>query len=211
MAAAGLRKAALKSVADYGAHFSPLKRLFDILFSVTLMIICVPLFLAIAITIKLETRGPIFSWSKRIGKRGRAFYRIKFRTTAHATEGAISDNMHDPQLTTLGRHLRGSSLDELPQLLNVLLGDMSVVGPRAPIYNEIREDKVPLPRPGLTGLWQIAAKQDECNEALDLDLAYARNWTIWLDFKIIVRSLAIAARGTWPFRHRGVRASDEKD
>ena len=119
--------------------------------------------------------------------------------------------MHDPQLTTLGRHLRGSSLDELPQLLNVLLGDMSVVGPRAPIYNEIREDKVPLPSPGLTGLWQIAAKQDQCNEALDLDLAYARNWTIWLDFKIIVRSLAIAARGTWPFRIDVCRASDEKD
>jgi lipopolysaccharide/colanic/teichoic acid biosynthesis glycosyltransferase len=195
IAGARIRKGALRSVSAYGIHFSPLKRLFDILFSSTLVILFVPLFLAIGIAIKLETRGPIFSRSKRIGKNGRPFCCIKFRTMAHPTEGAISDNMHDPQLTSFGRYLCETSLDELPQLLNVLVGDMSVVGPRPPIGNEMGEYGVLSQRPGLTGLRQIAVKHGRRNKALDLDLAYARNWSIWLDFKIIARSLAIAATG----------------
>jgi exopolysaccharide biosynthesis polyprenyl glycosylphosphotransferase len=192
-----------------------IKRMFDILFSSAILITISPLLLAIAIAVKLDSRGPVFYTSERIGKKGRVFNCIKFRTMVRDAENRRAEVMHlnerdgvlfkisdDPRVTRLGRLLRKSSLDELPQFLNVLLGDMSTVGPRPPLGSEVEEYKLRHLRrldvtPGITGLWQVQARQDPSFDSyVSLDVSYIENWSLGLDMKIILRTIGVVFSGT---------------
>jgi exopolysaccharide biosynthesis polyprenyl glycosylphosphotransferase len=192
-----------------------LKRGMDILFSSAVLTLLSPLLLAIALCIKLDSRGPVFYSSERIGKKGRVFKCKKFRTMVRDADIKRADIMHmnerdgvlfkisnDPRITSLGRFLRKYSLDELPQFINVLRGDMSVVGPRPPIASEVKEYKLSHLRrldvtPGITGLWQVQGRQDPSFDSyISLDVTYIENWSLWLDFKIVLRTIAVVFAGT---------------
>jgi len=199
-------------VPEIGLFF---KRALDILFSALVLLILSPVLLALAIAIKLDSRGPVFYFSERIGKKGRVFRCHKFRTMVRDAEMRRADVMHmnerdgvlfkisnDPRITKLGRFLRKYSLDELPQFFNVLRGDMSVVGPRPPLASEVREYKLSHLRrldvtPGVTGLWQVQARQDPSfDNYISLDVTYIDNWSIWLDLKIIMRTIGVVISGS---------------
>ena len=191
------------------------KRLLDIVFATTALAILSPVLVAIAIAIKLDSKGPVFYASERIGKKGRVFKCVKFRTMVQDAEKRRAEIMHmnerdgvlfkisnDPRITRVGRRLRKYSLDELPQFFSVLKGDMSVVGPRPPIASEVREYKLSHLRrldvtPGITGLWQVQGRQDPSFDSyVSLDVTYIENWSIWLDIKIILRTVGVVFAGT---------------
>ena len=191
------------------------KRVVDVIFSILVLICCLPLMLAIAIAVKLDSRGPVFYFSERIGKKGRVFRCIKFRTMVVDAEELRAGMMHmnerksvlfkisnDPRITRVGRLLRKYSLDEFPQFLNVLRGEMSVVGPRPPIGSEVSEYKLSHLRrldvtPGITGLWQVQARQDPSFDSyVSLDVTYIENWSVWLDVQILLRTIAVVLAGT---------------
>ena len=192
-----------------------LKRAFDILFSTLILVLLSPMLLAIAVAIKLDSPGPVFYASERIGKKGRVFRCLKFRTMVQDAEKRRAEVLHmnerkgvlfkitnDPRITKLGRFLRKYSLDEMPQFINVLLGDMSVVGPRPPIASEVREYKLSHLRrlnvtPGITGLWQVQGRKDPSFDSyVSLDMTYIDNWSIWLDMNIILRTVGVVLTGT---------------
>jgi exopolysaccharide biosynthesis polyprenyl glycosylphosphotransferase len=192
-----------------------LKRLMDIVLSLSCLFIVSPIFLAIAIAVKFDSPGPIFYGSERIGKKGRVFECIKFRTMVRDAERKRSDILHmnerdgvlfkvrnDPRITRLGRFLRKYSLDELPQFFNVLLGEMSIVGPRPPLASEVKKYELSHLRrldvtPGITGLWQVEARQDPSfDNYISLDTAYIENWSFLLDLKILLRTFGVVIRGT---------------
>ena len=192
-----------------------IKRCFDIAASLLGLLVSFPLFAAIALAIKLDSPGPVFYCSYRIGRKGRKFRFYKLRTMViNADEikqqlrannqrlGPFFKMSRDPRITCVGRFLRKSSLDELPQLWNVLKGDMSLVGPRPhPVddyekytLEHLRRLDV---RPGLTGLWQVKARRDPLFETnMALDLTYIKNWSLWLDLKILLLTLPAVLRGT---------------
>jgi len=199
-------------VSELGLFF---KRMFDVVFSSLVLIVISPLLLAIAAVIKLDSQGPVFYFSKRIGKKGRVFHCVKFRTMVrdaqeqraeieHLNErdGVLFKVTNDPRITRLGRFLRKYSLDELPQFFNVLRGEMSVVGPRPPLAEEVKEYELGHLRrldvtPGITGLWQVQARQDPSFASyVSLDMTYIDTWSIWLDFKIILRTIGVVFAGT---------------
>jgi exopolysaccharide biosynthesis polyprenyl glycosylphosphotransferase len=192
-----------------------LKRLLDVTFSTFTLLLLSPFLFVVALAIKLDSKGPVFYASERIGKKGRVFKCYKFRTMVVDAEERRADMMHlnerdgvlfkianDPRITAVGRFLRKYSLDELPQFFNVLRGDMSVVGPRPPIASEVKEYKLSHLRrldvtPGITGLWQVQGRQDPSFDSyVSLDLTYIENWSIWLDLKIIVRTVGVVVSGT---------------
>ena len=195
-----------------------LKRTFDILISALAIILLFPLWLLIGLLIKLDSKGPIFYTQERVGMDGRLFLVFKFRTMradadsdthrqyqkafiAGRAEANLGDEVKptykllaDPRITRIGKLLRRTSLDEVPQLLNVLMGDMSVVGPRPPIPYEVEayelwhRKRLDM-KPGLTGLWQVSGRN--ClpfEEMVRLDLFYIENWSLLLDLKIILRT-----------------------
>ena len=191
------------------------KRVFDILFSIAAMIAAFPLMAVIALAVLLDSRGPIFYVSERIGKRGRVFPCFKFRTMVKDAEkkkrdlaalnerdGILFKVSNDPRVTRVGRILRKYSLDELPQFFNVFRGEMSVVGPRPPIASEVEKYELEHFRrlevlPGLTGLWQVHARQDSSfAKYIELDTAYVENWSFWLDVKILLRTAHVVVSGT---------------
>lgn len=191
------------------------KRTLDVTMAVLALILLSPLFLIIAIAIKLDSRGPVFYTSERIGKKARVFKCIKFRTMVRDADRKRAEILHmnerqgilfkmqnDPRITRVGRFLRKYSLDELPQFFNVLVGDMSVVGPRPPIASEFRQYNLSHLRrldvtPGITGLWQVQARQDPSFDSyISLDVAYIENWSVWLDLKIILRTIGVVFAGT---------------
>ena len=195
-----------------------LKRTFDLAVSVLVVVIGLPLWLAIAAAIKLDSRGPVFFRDRRVGLDEREFEMIKFRTmyedaparqarleAANEAEGALFKLRDDPRVTRVGRFLRRFSLDEAPQVLNVLRREMSLVGPRPlPIRDyELLEPwhrKRYLVLPGMTGLWQIAGRADlGFDDLVRLDFYYLENWSIWLDISILLRTVpaVIAARGAY--------------
>lgn len=192
-----------------------LKRAIDITGATIVTLLGMPVFLAIAIAIKLDSRGPIFYRAQRTGRKGRSFTCYKFRTMCAEADKLKKDLEHknersgilfkisnDPRITRVGRILRKYSLDELPQLINVLRGDMSLVGPRPPIASEVEQyDIAHLRRldvlPGMTGLWQVEARQDPSFDSyISLDTAYVENWSLWLDLKILVRTVGVVFSGT---------------
>ncbi len=192
-----------------------LKRTLDIMLSsLALLLASLPM-LAIAIWVRLDSKGPILYRAARIGRKGRTFICFKFRTMvqnadrmkadlAHMNEreGVLFKIVNDPRITRVGRWLRKYSLDELPQFYNVLRGDMSLVGPRPPIASEVEQyDLAHLRRldvlPGITGLWQVEARQDPSFDSyISLDTAYVENWSFWLDLKILARTVGVVFTGT---------------
>ena len=172
--------------------------MFDILMAIIAIVILSPLFLAIWLSIKLGSKGPIIFKQQRAGKNGRPFVFYKFRTMKPDAEpfGPSPKSGQDPRLTGIGRLLREYSLDELPQLFNVLRGDMSIVGPR-PLYisqisewNENQKKRL-LVKPGLTGLAQIGGRAElKREEKLDLDVKYVETATLLADIKIVFATVA---------------------
>jgi exopolysaccharide biosynthesis polyprenyl glycosylphosphotransferase len=192
-----------------------LKRLMDIALSLLAVIVLSPLLLLIAVLIRLDSKGPVFYSSERIGRKGRTFTCLKFRTMvadaeklqkelAHRNErdGVLFKITNDPRITKVGARLRKYSLDELPQFFNVLLGDMSLVGPRPPVASEVEQyDLAHLRRldvlPGMTGLWQVEARQDPSFDSyISLDTAYVENWNLMLDLRILARTIGVVLAGT---------------
>jgi exopolysaccharide biosynthesis polyprenyl glycosylphosphotransferase len=202
-----------------------LKRTSDIVIAVLALMLAAPLWLLIALLIKLDSRGPVFYLQERVGMDGRIFLCYKFRTmhpgadskvhreyqrqfiAGHAEanlgngEQPVYKFQSDARITRVGRWLRRASLDEIPQLLNVLRGDMSVVGPRPPIPYEVEDyelwhrKRLDM-KPGLTGLWQVSGRNRiPFEEMVKLDLYYIENWSLLLDLKIIMRTALVIIRG----------------
>jgi exopolysaccharide biosynthesis polyprenyl glycosylphosphotransferase len=190
------------------------KRAMDILVSAVGLIVLSPLLAAIAIAIKLDSPGPAFYLSTRVGKKGRKFTCYKLRSMV-VNADALKDGLrnlnqrcgptfkisHDPRITRLGCFLRQTSLDELPQLGNVLKGDMSLVGPRPPSTDDFDQYSLEHLRrldvtPGITGLWQISARRDPSFERnMALDIEYIENWNLWLDLKILMKTIPTVVAG----------------
>ena len=194
----------------------PLKRALDLVLSAVGLLVTLPIALVAAAAIKLEDGGPIFFTQDRVGEGGGTFHVFKFRSMiveAEATVGALQATEHDPRVTRVGGVLRASAMDELPQLWNILIGDMSFVGPRALRPGEIEAsgsgDLEPIEavpgylercriRPGLTGIAQIFARRDITRrQKFRYDRLYVGRQAIWLDAKLIALSLWITLRGTW--------------
>jgi exopolysaccharide biosynthesis polyprenyl glycosylphosphotransferase len=192
-----------------------LKRVLDLVLSSLVLLVLAPFLACIAIAIKLDSGGPILYFSERIGKKGRVFRCVKFRTMVrdadrlragmmhmNEREGVLFKITNDPRITKLGGFLRKFSLDELPQFFNVLIGDMSIVGPRPPLASEVREYKLSHLRrldvtPGITGLWQVQARRDPSFDSyISLDCTYIESWSVWLDIKIILRTIGVVFAGT---------------
>ena len=198
-----------------------MKRLLDIVLSGGGLVVSSPVWLLIAALIKLEDGGPLFFSQERVGLGGRVFRALKFRSMivdAEATSGPIQSGQNDPRVTRVGRVLRATAMDELPQLLNIFVGDMSFVGPRALRPGEIevngagameRLEDVPgfsarcaVP-PGLTGVAQIYAPRDVVRrQKFRYDRIYIRRRSFWLDVRLILLSFWITFRGTWETRGR---------
>lgn len=192
-----------------------LKRTLDLMVSLAgLTLGAIPMAI-IALLIKLDSPGPVFYHSERVGLKGRKIQCTKFRTMIPNADRKLAEIMHlnernevlfkisnDPRITRIGRFLRKYSLDELPQLFDVLRGDMSIVGPRPPIASEVRQYKLSHLRrlevtPGITGLWQVQARRDPSFDSyVSLDMAYIENWSVWLDLKIMVRTIGVVLSGT---------------
>jgi lipopolysaccharide/colanic/teichoic acid biosynthesis glycosyltransferase len=176
----------------------------DVLFAVLVLLLTAPLFLVAAILILRESKGPVFFRQVRIGLDGRPFRMLKFRTMyTHLSGDAVKpSNPEDPRITRTGRLLRRYSLDELPQFINVLLGSMSVVGPRPEMpfiverYGAFERERLKA-KPGITGLWQISyARQTAIHENLDYDIYYVENRSMLLDLVIIVLTCFAVMKGT---------------
>jgi exopolysaccharide biosynthesis polyprenyl glycosylphosphotransferase len=202
-----------------------LKRAFDLAVGMLALVLLAPLWIVVALLIKLNSTGPVLYRQERVGMDGRIFLFLKFRTMLTGAddrehreyqrryiEGRPDTNLgdsrrpvyklhDDPRVTRTGRWLRRTSLDELPQLLNVLRGDMSVVGPRPPIPYEVEayalwhRKRLDM-KPGMTGLWQVSGRNRlSFDEMVRLDLFYIENWSLWLDLKIVLRTLPVLLRG----------------
>lgn len=176
------------------------KRVVDIIISLIALVLLSPLFLIIAILIKCTSKGPVFFLQERIGLHGRVFKIIKFRTmivnAEHIGDGIRVCSENDSRITKIGRLLRATSLDELPQLINVIAGTMSLCGPRPPVTyvpyqgydNYSDEAKIRFEmRPGITGLAQATVRNSATwDERISIDLQYVKNFSLWLDIKVIV-------------------------
>jgi len=200
-----------------------IKRLFDITLAAIGLIVSAPLWALIPAAIKLEDGGPVFFPQVRVGRGGRVFAALKFRSMvpdAEARTGPVQAIANDPRVTRVGRLLRATAMDELPQLWNIFVGDMSFVGPRPLRPGEmevrgdgrlVRLDEIPGyaerhgVRPGLTGLTQVYASRDISRASkFRLDRLYLRRAGFWLDLKLIALSFWITGRGDWEARGRKV-------
>ncbi len=206
------------------------KRLVDVAASLFVVVVGFPFFLAIALLIKLTSKGPVLFAQERIGENGEVFTLFKFRTmrldtddsihrefTRRFIEGRLANSAvdeqsasvyklkADPRVTPVGRFLRKTSLDEFPQFLNVLRGEMTMVGPRPPLSYEMEHyqdwHKLRLAvKPGLTGLWQVSGRSAvPFNEMVMLDLYYIEHWSLLLDFKIMLRTIPVMLFGSGGF------------
>jgi exopolysaccharide biosynthesis polyprenyl glycosylphosphotransferase len=202
------------------------KRAIDFLAGLTALALTSPLFLTLAVIIKRSSPGPVFYVQERMGKDGRPFRFFKFRTMRHQSDDAIHRQFaamfingdargcrankgakvykltDDPRVTMIGRWLRKTSLDELPQLFNIIRGEMSFVGPRPPIayetehYQSWHYERLKV-TPGLTGLWQVSGRSNvPFDEMVRLDLHYINNWSLAMDLRIVARTLPVVLQGT---------------
>jgi Undecaprenyl-phosphate galactose phosphotransferase WbaP len=195
-----------------------MKRLIDLALAMVIGVACLPLFVLIAAAIKLDSRGPVIYAHRRLGHRSTPFNVWKFRTMATDGSRVLAQYFQnhpdqlaewretqklrkDPRLTRVGRILRRTSLDELPQLWNILRGEMSLVGPRPIVADEVEKygDSFELYRqvpPGLTGLWQVSGRNNTTyEERVELDTYYVRNWSPWIDIYLLVRTVEVVLRG----------------
>ena len=175
-----------------------MKRIFDILVSGLFLIILSPLIIVISIIIKLTSKGSVFFKQRRIGRLNKEFYIYKFRTMRTDTPNVATHLLKDPEkyITPIGKFLRKTSLDELPQLFNVLKGDMSLVGPRPllveylPLYSEEQMKRHHV-RPGITGYAQVNGRNNiSWTKKFELDVYYVENFSLWLDIKILFQTVA---------------------
>ncbi|WP_260971402.1 sugar transferase [Mycolicibacterium llatzerense] len=200
---------------QYQGAKSFLKKAFDFGFALAALIGTAPLLLLAAIAIKMTSRGPVFYRSERIGLDGEPFTMIKFRSMVVDAEERLGDLLpsnemaggvmfkmrEDPRVTLVGKVLRRYSIDELPQFINVLKQDMSVVGPRPPLRREVESyngdiRRKLLVKPGVTGLWQISGRSNlTWDKAVRLDLSYVDNWSMVTDVGIILKTISVVARG----------------
>jgi lipopolysaccharide/colanic/teichoic acid biosynthesis glycosyltransferase len=190
------------------------KRLFDIVFSLSVLVLCAPIYLILAGAIACTSSGSIFYVQERVGKDYRHFGCIKFRTMVPNADRVLDEMMarsadlrqefsenfklkHDPRITKIGKFLRITSLDEFPQFINVLRGEMSVVGPRPLVPEEIEKygnsiDKVLTIRPGITGLWQVSGRNDiPYAQRIRIDVSYVKRRNFWLDLRIVIVTVAV--------------------
>lgn len=186
------------------------KRIFDFCASLCGLILLSPLFLVVALRIKFEDKGPIFYKQRRIGKDEREFYMYKFRSMhvdadkrlaelkkQNEVEGPMFKMKNDPRITKIGQFIRKTSIDELPQLLNVIRGEMSLIGPRPPLPSEVAQytdyDKQRLlVVPGCSGLWQATVRNSVgFSEMVQLDLEYIQKCSVWFDLKILFLTIKI--------------------
>jgi exopolysaccharide biosynthesis polyprenyl glycosylphosphotransferase len=207
-------------ISHYAKTFDPIsllsKRIIDIAVSSILLTLFSPLFLVVALLIKFSSPGPVFFIQERVGLNKRRFRLYKFRTMVSDAEqrqaeledlnevrGPVFKIKNDPRITPIGKFLRKTSMDELPQLFNVLKGDMSLVGPRPlPVrdYNGFDEDwhrRRFSVRPGITCLWQINGRSNiHFEDWMKLDMEYIDNWSLWLDLKIILQTVPAVLKGS---------------
>ncbi len=201
-------------VGDSGAHV--MKRIIDLIVSAVLVVLLAPLMILIAVLVKVTSPGPVFFKQKRVGLNGRTFTLLKFRSMIVNAEqmlpellkqnemnGPVFKIKRDPRITAFGRFLRRWSLDELPQLLNVLKGDMSMVGPRPPLPHEVslylRKHRKRLSmRPGLTCIWQVSGRNEipDFERWAELDLQYIDNWSLKKDFELMLRTIPAVLSGS---------------
>nr|WP_243137625.1 undecaprenyl-phosphate galactose phosphotransferase WbaP [Desulfofundulus thermobenzoicus] len=199
-----------------------IKRAFDLAVGTIILLLALPLMAAIALAIKIDSPGPVIFAHRRIGRGGREFKCYKFRTMVVNAEAVLQEMLrkdpalraewerdfklkNDPRITRVGRFLRRTSLDELPQIFNVLKGEMSLVGPRPIVRKEILRfgpyiDDFYLVRPGITGLWQVSGRNDiDYPERVRLESWYVRNWSLWLDITLLIRTVGVvlARRGAY--------------
>ena len=184
------------------------KRLFDLVLASAALVVLCPLLLVVALVVKLQDGGPVFFRQARIGRGGRSFGMIKVRsmvmdaeerlaevTELNESDGVLFKMREDPRITRAGRFLRRYSVDELPQLVNVIRGDMSLVGPRPPLPAEVNKYAIDvhrrlLVRPGLTGLWQVSGRSGlSWDESVRLDLYYVDNWSMMSDLVIVAKTV----------------------
>ena len=205
---------AVEIIRNQSRHGRMLKRIGDVIFSMLVLSLGFPIFILIGILVRLSSPGPVFYIQKRVGRNYKEFGCIKFRTMYEDADELLPSLLdryplmrkefekdcklrHDPRITKLGRFLRRSSLDELPQFFNILKGEMSVVGPRPIVDNEINKynlfmEEVISVRPGLTGLWQVSGRNNlSYKKRVQLDLFYARNRNFILDLEIIILTLGV--------------------
>lgn len=204
------------------------KRMIDIAGALVALVLSAPIFAVIAPLIKLGSRGPVFFCQKRVGQHGRTFTFLKFRSmyadndpsihreyvarlirgaeNGEAQKDEIFKIQNDPRITPIGRFIRKTSLDELPQLLNVLKGDMSLVGPRPPIPYELENydlwhrRRVLGMKPGITGVWQVEGRsRTTFDDMVRMDIYYVTNWSIWLDVKLLFKTplAVLTSRGAY--------------
>ena len=190
------------------------KRLFDLCLATTAIILFLPLWITVSIAIILDSGLPVFFFQERAGQYGRSFRIIKFRTMVKDAEDypeGVFTHKEDPRITRVGKWLRKLSLDELPQLFNVLRGEMSIVGPRPTLLYQIekydaRQKKRLLVKPGITGWAQINGRNLlTWPERIELDVWYVENWSLWLDLQIIIRTPIIV------FKQQGIYGERKKD
>jgi lipopolysaccharide/colanic/teichoic acid biosynthesis glycosyltransferase len=200
-----------------------MKRTFDVALASVGLLLSAPLWALIAAAVRLEDDGPVFFPQERVGLHGRVFKALKFRSMvpdAEALSGPVQAGEDDPRVTRVGRVLRATAMDELPQLWNIFVGDMSFVGPRPLRPGEIDAsgdgrmialDEIPgyerrhSVRPGLTGLTQVYARRDLPHaEKFAFDLRYLEEASFWLDMRLIALSFWITARGEWERRDRAL-------
>jgi exopolysaccharide biosynthesis polyprenyl glycosylphosphotransferase len=186
----------------------------DRTFGAIALLVASPVMLVVAVAVRLSSRGPVIYRQARVGLRGRQFNLYKFRSMRNLAEqrryeldqlndhdGVLFKIRRDPRVTTVGRFLRRFSLDELPQLWNVVRGDMSLVGPRPPLPEEVERyggdvHRRLLVKPGLTGLWQVSGRSDlSWDETVRLDLHYVDNWSVGLDLVLLLKTLTSVLRG----------------
>lgn len=190
------------------------KRAFDLVFASLALIIALPLIVAIAIAIKSTSKGPVIFIQDRVGEGGRHFKIFKFRSMVENAEALqpqmneidedghlIHKHENDPRVTTVGKFIRKTSLDELPQLVNVIRGEMSVVGPRPELpwiverYEDWQHRRFDIPQ-GITGWWQISGRSDKpCHLHTELDIEYIEKYSFWMDVRIILMTLPALLRG----------------
>jgi exopolysaccharide biosynthesis polyprenyl glycosylphosphotransferase len=189
-----------------------IKRTFDLLVSLVVLMLSWPLMAVIAVLIRLDSRGPILFRQKRVGENGRIFTILKFRTMVtgsdHLPKVLVDGDGHrvyklpdDPRITRIGRFLRRTSLDELPNFVNVFKGEMSLVGPRpellpiADTYEPWQRQRLAV-QPGMTGWWQVNGRSDlPLHENTEHDLYYVRNYSLWLDLKILFKTVGVVVQG----------------
>ncbi|MCX5725569.1 MAG: sugar transferase [Candidatus Saganbacteria bacterium] len=193
---------------------SAVKRTIDIAIGVFGLIICLPTMIAVALVIKFDSPGPVIFTQERIGRNGKKFRMFKFRSMVHDAEQILKNNKHlnnlykneyklktDPRITKIGRFIRSHSFDELPQIFNVLKGDMSLVGPRPISEGELIKygkdlEKFLAVKPGITGLWQVSGRNDlPYDERIRLDIKYAETWSNLEDIKILFETVPVVFSG----------------